>query len=258
MGYSLSRQLKACKQSWKDTVTSVLVLDGLEFIFFIVACVALVTHARFSRCRAAFAQHQGPFCSSPCPTSEQAGDVHGAGRGHSQDGWPRLTPEISHTILQHRNKNCEDGGERRDIRRYGNSHRDETRHCRKWLNICLPTGSIEWIPYFASACGFPLLTELSLSRHTRSRTSTFLISPPSHYGEQASSWKLFSSQLGLNHNNQWTELQLMSACFLYHHKSYYSPVMKNIIFKQEIFAKLMLNYEKILCLLSGWQSYSKA
>lgn len=87
----------------------------------------LITHPCFSHCRAAFAQHRGPFCSSPCPTSKQAEDVRGAVRGHSQDGRAKLTPGISHTtILHHYNKNREEGGGRRDIWRSGNSHCEET------------------------------------------------------------------------------------------------------------------------------------
>lgn len=123
------------------------------------------------------------------------------------------------------------------------------RHCRKWLNICLPIGSSEWIPY-CFCIWLSLLTKPSLSQPTSSQAWALA-------WEQASSWMVYSSRLGLNHNNQWTELQLLSACFLYHRNSYYSPVMQNTIFSQETFAELMFNYEKTLYRLSGRQNNSK-
>lgn len=58
----------------------VLVLYGIELIFFIVACMVLcfgyvmktvlVTHQFFSYCWAKLTQHQGLFCFSHCPISE--------------------------------------------------------------------------------------------------------------------------------------------------------------------------------------------
>lgn len=155
--------------------------------FGFVTKTVLITHPCFSHCRAAFTQCQRLFCSSPCPTSKQAGVVHAAGKGHSQDGWPKLTPGISHTILHLHSKNCEEGGGRRDIGHSGNSHCEKTWHCRKQLNICLPIGSSEWISYFASACGFLYLLNCFYLLHFFSYAFTLLMSPPSLYGEQASS-----------------------------------------------------------------------
>lgn len=44
---------------------------------------------------------QGPFCLSPHPTREQAGDAQGVGTGHNLDGWPQLIRGIFHTIWYH-------------------------------------------------------------------------------------------------------------------------------------------------------------
>ena len=90
---------------------TVLVLDGLKLIFFIVACTVLcfgfvtktvlITHQCLSYCWALLAQHQGLFCSSPHPTSKQAGGAQEVGRRHSRDSWPQLTQGISHPVWCH-------------------------------------------------------------------------------------------------------------------------------------------------------------
>ena len=43
-------------------------------------------------------QSQGLFCFSPHPTSEWTGGAQEAGRGHSQDSWPKLAKGIFHTL----------------------------------------------------------------------------------------------------------------------------------------------------------------
>ena len=90
---------------------SVLVLAGIELIFFIVAsmgmCFAfvlrtvLIAQGCFSYCWAVLTQSQGLCCSSPHPASEEAGGAQGVGRGHSRDSWPQLTKGIFHTIWHH-------------------------------------------------------------------------------------------------------------------------------------------------------------
>jgi len=78
----------------------VLVLAGIELIFFPVASTglcfrfvletALIIQGCFCYCWAELAQSQGPSCSSPHPTSEQAGSAQEAGRWHGGDSWPQL------------------------------------------------------------------------------------------------------------------------------------------------------------------------
>ena len=72
-----------------------LVLAGIELIFFIVAGMGLrfgfvlktvlITQGCFHYCRAVLTQSQGLFCVSPHPTSEEAGGAQEVGRGHSWD-----------------------------------------------------------------------------------------------------------------------------------------------------------------------------
>ena len=73
----------------------VLVLAGIELIFFIVASTGLcfgfvlktvlIIQGCFHYCRAVLTQSQGLFCFSPHPTSEKAGGAQEVGRGHSWD-----------------------------------------------------------------------------------------------------------------------------------------------------------------------------
>ena len=96
----------SCTTTFKILFLCVLVLDGLELVFFTVRFrfvlkTVLVTQGCVSYCWAGLAQRQGLFCSSLCPTSEQAGGAQGVGRGHSQDSWPQLTQGIFQTIWCH-------------------------------------------------------------------------------------------------------------------------------------------------------------
>ena len=83
-------------QAWAfDICLCVLVLAGIELIFFRVAgtgpwfgfvlATVLITQGCFRYRSAALTQSQGLCCSSPHPTSEQAGGAQEAGRGHSPD-----------------------------------------------------------------------------------------------------------------------------------------------------------------------------
>jgi len=73
----------------------VLVLAGVELIFFIVAIMGLcfgfvletvlVIQGCFSYCRAGLTQSQGRFCYSAHPTGERAEGAQGAERGHGWD-----------------------------------------------------------------------------------------------------------------------------------------------------------------------------
>jgi len=56
---------------------------GLCFGF--VLKTVLITQGCFRYCCAVLAQHQGLFCVSDHPTSEEAGGAQEAGRGHSCD-----------------------------------------------------------------------------------------------------------------------------------------------------------------------------
>jgi len=79
----------------QQTCTPALDWAGIELIFFVAARMVLgfgsvletvlIAEGCFSYCPAVLTQHQGPFCSSPCPTSKQVGGAPGAGRGHSRD-----------------------------------------------------------------------------------------------------------------------------------------------------------------------------
>jgi len=82
----------------------VLVLAGVELIFFVVAGTGLyfgfvletvwITAGCLSDCWAVLTQSQGPSCSSRCPTSEEGGGAEGAGGTHSRDSWPQLTEGV--------------------------------------------------------------------------------------------------------------------------------------------------------------------
>ena len=97
---------------------------------------------------------QGLFCSSPHPTSEQAGGAQEAGRGHSQDSWPQLTKGMSHTIGHHA-QHIKLGEEEVGGWTFGvcppkyTIMCDGAQHSWGWLITCLPMGSSEWIPCFA-------------------------------------------------------------------------------------------------------------
>ena len=62
---------------------------------------ALITCWCFNCCRAVFTPGQGLFGFSLCPASEQAGGAAGAGRGQTQDSWPKLAKGVFHTIWRH-------------------------------------------------------------------------------------------------------------------------------------------------------------
>jgi len=91
--------------------TSVLVLGGVELIFFTVASVGLcfgfvlktvsITQGRSSYHGVVLTQHPGLFCPSTHPTNDQTGGVPEAGRGHSWDSWPQVTKVISRTTGHH-------------------------------------------------------------------------------------------------------------------------------------------------------------
>jgi len=76
----------------------VLLLAGVELIFSIIACTVLwfgfviktvlVTQGCFSYCWAVLTEHQGLFCFSSHPTSEEAGGAPEIERRHSWDSWP--------------------------------------------------------------------------------------------------------------------------------------------------------------------------
>jgi len=73
----------------------VVVLAGIELIFFVVAGMGLcfgsslktmlISQGCFSYCLAVLTQSQGLFCFSHHSTSEQAWSVQEVGRGHSLD-----------------------------------------------------------------------------------------------------------------------------------------------------------------------------
>ena len=85
-----------------------LVLSGVELIFFIVASVrlcsgfvlksVLIIQRYFHYCWGVLTQGQGLLCSSHHCTSKEAGVAHGVGRGHGWDSWAQLTKGIFHTV----------------------------------------------------------------------------------------------------------------------------------------------------------------
>lgn len=87
---------------------AVLVSAGTEFVVFPVAGmelgsgfqkrVMLTTHRSFSCRRALLTQSQGRSSCPHCPASQEAAGAPGAGRGHSQDSWPKLARAMSHTL----------------------------------------------------------------------------------------------------------------------------------------------------------------
>ena len=83
-----------------------LVLAGIELIFFIVASMGLrldlcwnsfgYTGMFFIIAWAALHRVKAFSALSPHPSSERAGGAQEAGRGHSRDSWPQLTKGIFH------------------------------------------------------------------------------------------------------------------------------------------------------------------
>lgn len=84
--------------------TFVLVLAGVQFTFFTVACVVLgfelvmkaALRDMFWFSKAALLQPQGLFWFSHCPSSEEAAGAGEAERRHSWNSWPQLTKGILH------------------------------------------------------------------------------------------------------------------------------------------------------------------
>ena len=165
---------------------AILVLARIELIFFIVVCtvlcfgfimktVLMITQRCFSYCWAVLTQSEGLFCFSPYSTSEEAGGGQEAGRGHSQDSWPQLTKGIFQTIgchAQHIKLGAEVGrggcSEWWRLPSQVTVRRDGALLSWRWLNTCLPMGSGEWIPCFASlvCVTFAVPIKLSLSQPT--------------------------------------------------------------------------------------------
>ena len=91
------------------TKPCVLVLAGIELIFFTVASMGLhfgfaletvlIIQRCFPYCWAVLTQSQGLSCFSHHPASEEAGGAQEVGKGHSRDSWPQLTKGIFHTII---------------------------------------------------------------------------------------------------------------------------------------------------------------
>ena len=144
-------------------LTNMLVLSGTELIFFLVASMGLcfgfvlktvfIIQGCFSYCWAVLTQSQGLFCSSPHPTSEEAGGAQEVGRGHSRDSWPQLTKGIFHTVWRHAQhiKLGEEEGRRVHSEWWHlfsqvTVKRDGALLPRRRLNTCLPMGNSEWIP----------------------------------------------------------------------------------------------------------------
>ena len=73
----------------------------MRLCFGFVLKTALITQGCFPYRWAVLTQSQGLFCCSSHPTSEWAGGAQEAGRGHSQDNWPKLTEGILYTIWCH-------------------------------------------------------------------------------------------------------------------------------------------------------------
>lgn len=87
----------------------VLVLAGVEFVFFIVAHIMIyfgfvtrtvITHRCLSYCWAVLAQHQGLFCFLRCPGSKDAGGAQETETGQAR--WPgQVTPSDQSDIPCH-------------------------------------------------------------------------------------------------------------------------------------------------------------
>ena len=61
----------------------------------------LITCWCFNCCRAVLTPSQGLFSFSLCPANEQARGAARAGRGQTQDSWPKLAKGVFHTIWCH-------------------------------------------------------------------------------------------------------------------------------------------------------------
>lgn len=85
----------------------VLVLVGIELIFFLLSGMALcfrfmmrimlIAHQRSSCCTAVLIQSQ----ASHVAPKQRTGGAAGAGRGHNQDSWPRLSKGMSCDMQHH-------------------------------------------------------------------------------------------------------------------------------------------------------------
>ena len=121
--------------------TFVLVLAGIELIFFIVASMGqcfgfvlktvLITQRCFSYCWAGLTQSQGLFCFSPQPTSEQA---EGGTRSWEGTQPGQLTPTDQKDIPDHMTS-ClayKAGGRRRNRGTFGVTTFVFPSHCYAW------------------------------------------------------------------------------------------------------------------------------
>ena len=152
-------------------------------------------------CGAELTQSQFLFCFSHCPTSERAGHVQGAGRGHRWDSWPQLTKGIFHTRCRHAQLTKLGEGKGREgcsewwcLSSQGTVTCDGALLSWTWLNTCLLMGSSEWIPCFdLLAClAFGLPIKLSLFQPTSFLTFTLPVLSPCHCegSEWAAVWYL--------------------------------------------------------------------
>lgn len=146
-------KLKICL---KRRIT-VLVLAGMELIFFLAAHIVLcfvfltktqlLTHQGFSYCWTVLTQHQGHLCFSNCMTCKEFGRAQEVGRGHRLYRWPQMTKEISHTYkVMLSNKISGKVGEMFMAIIFvflSNFYKWWALLSCKWLDICLPMGSNE-------------------------------------------------------------------------------------------------------------------
>jgi len=135
----------------------------------------------FSCCKAVLTQSQGLFSFSHHPASEEL-EVHKKLRGDT----PIDQRDIPYHVVSC--SSIKYGVKKRKGRMFGVMEFVFPRNhyvwwallSWKWLNICLPMGSSEWIPYFAMLVhiAFALPSKLSLCQPMRSYTFTFLIFLP--------------------------------------------------------------------------------
>ena len=181
---------------------AVLVLAGIELVSFRVASMGLcfgfvletvlITQGCVSSCWAGLTQRQGLCCCSHLPTSEEAGGARGAGRGHSRDSCPQLTPGMFQTIwrrAQHRELG-EEGGrggcwEWRRLSAQVTVTCDGALLSWRWLDTCLPWEVLNEFLGLLCLCAWLLLYLLNclyLNPWVFSLLC-FQFSPPSHWGE---------------------------------------------------------------------------
>ena len=151
----------------------------------------LITQECFSCCWAVLTNSQGLFCFSPWPGDQQAEVTR---------CWEGTEPgELTAADVTCSNKSWGKGAV--TVFAFPSVRSDEALFSWRWLNICLPKGSSEWIPYFTllAWAAFALPTDEFYLNLCMFSLLHFQFSLSAHWG-QGTKWP-YRSQLPTSSNN---------------------------------------------------------